>query len=64
MTQSRLPVHSRPTRRQMLKSAALGSAAAVAAPYVKGVYAAGFSLARCMGPLGSRRQQYADQALQ
>src|SRR5205085_20425 len=41
MTQTRLPVHSRPTRRQMLKSAALGSAAAVAAPYVKGVYAAG-----------------------
>jgi len=41
MTQSRLPVHSRPTRRQMLKSAALGSVAAVAAPYVKGVYAAG-----------------------
>jgi len=41
MTQSRLPVHSRPTPRQMLKSAALGSAAAVAAPYVKGVYAAG-----------------------
>src|SRR5947199_5204547 len=41
MTQSRLPVHSRPTRRQMLKSAALGSAAAIAAPYVRGVYAAG-----------------------
>src|SRR5204862_6122849 len=41
MTQSRPPVHSRPTRRQVLKSAALGSAAAIAAPYVKGAYAAG-----------------------
>src|ERR1700746_539687 len=41
MIQSRLSVHSSPTRRQMLKAAALGSAAAVAAPYVKGAYAAG-----------------------
>src|SRR5262249_274931 len=41
MTQSRLPDLKRPTRRQVLKSAALGSAAAIAAPYVKGVYAAG-----------------------
>src|SRR6202040_2660028 len=38
MTQSRL---NSPTRRNILKSAALGSAAAIAAPYVKGAYAAG-----------------------
>src|SRR6202034_4405390 len=31
----------RPTRRNILKSAALGSAAAIAAPYVKDSYAAG-----------------------
>ena len=31
----------RPTRRSLLKSAALGSVAAIAAPYVKGAYAAG-----------------------
>ena len=36
MTQSRLISHS-PTRRNILKSAALGSAAAIAAPYVNGV---------------------------
>src|SRR5207248_5655543 len=41
MTHSRLPILKRPTRRQVLKSAALGSAAAIATPYVKGVYAAG-----------------------
>jgi ABC-type glycerol-3-phosphate transport system substrate-binding protein len=41
MTQSRLLARSRPTRRQVMKSAALGSAAAIAAPFVKGVYAAG-----------------------
>ena len=41
MTHSRLLAHTRTTRRQVLKSAALGSAAAIAAPYVKGVYAAG-----------------------
>src|SRR5262249_34318386 len=40
MTQSRLPDLKRPTRRQVLKSAALGSAAAIAAPYVRGVSAA------------------------
>src|SRR5579863_6247455 len=41
MTQPRLLADSRPTRRNLLKSAALGSAAAVAAPYVKTAYAAG-----------------------
>ena len=40
MTQSRLISHS-PTRRNILKSAALGSVAAIAAPYVKDSYAAG-----------------------
>src|SRR5579862_1464125 len=40
MTQSRLISHS-PTRRNLLKSAALGSVAAIAAPYVKDSYAAG-----------------------
>src|SRR5580692_643939 len=38
MTQSRL---NSPTRRNVLKSAALGSVAAIAAPYVKDSYAAG-----------------------
>ena len=38
MTQSRL---NSPTRRNILKSAALGSVAAIAAPYVKDSYAAG-----------------------
>src|ERR1700742_4839394 len=33
--------HSRITRRGVLKNAALGSAAAIAAPYVHGAYAAG-----------------------
>ena len=32
---------ARPSRRSLLKSAALGSVAAVAAPYVKDTYAAG-----------------------
>src|ERR1700740_3601992 len=41
MTQSSLLAQSRPTRRSLLKSAALGSAAAIAAPYVKDSYAAG-----------------------
>lgn len=41
MTQSRTAISSRPTRRHILKSAALGSVAAVAAPYVKDSYAAG-----------------------
>ena len=41
MTHSRLLARTRPTRREIIKSAALGSAAAIAAPYVKGVYAAG-----------------------
>ena len=41
MTQSSLLAQSRPSRRSLLKSAALGSAAAVAAPYVKDSYAAG-----------------------
>src|SRR5262249_7083145 len=41
MTQSRLPAPKRSTRRQVLKSAALGSAAFIAAPYVKGACAAG-----------------------
>ena len=41
MTQSRLVSYSRPTRRSILKSAALGSVAAIAAPYVKDSYAAG-----------------------
>src|ERR1700751_1680255 len=41
MTHSRLLARTRPTRREVIKSAALGSAAAIAAPYVKGVYAAG-----------------------
>src|SRR5579863_4965466 len=40
MTQPRLLADSRPTRRNLLKSAALGSAAALAAPYVRGAYAA------------------------
>ena len=40
MTDSLL-TQSRPTRRSLLKSAALGSAAAIAAPYVKDSYAAG-----------------------
>src|SRR5271154_308542 len=41
MTQSSLLAQSRPTRRSLLTSAALGSAAAVAAPYVRDSYAAG-----------------------
>jgi len=41
MTHSRLLARTRPTRREIIKSAALGSAAAIGAPYVKGVYAAG-----------------------
>src|SRR3974390_1683384 len=41
MTHSRLLARTRPTRREIIKSAALGSAAAITAPYVKGVYAAG-----------------------
>src|ERR1700746_1443254 len=41
MTHSRLLARTRPTRREVIKSAALGSAAAITAPYVKGVYAAG-----------------------
>src|SRR6202043_391104 len=40
MTQSRLIAHS-PTRRNILKSAALGSVAAIAAPYVRDSSAAG-----------------------
>src|SRR5579864_2013587 len=41
MTQPRLIAPSRPTRRNLLKIAALGSVAAIAAPYVKDSYAAG-----------------------
>src|SRR5271165_5385329 len=41
MTESRLLDHARPNRRSLLKSAALGSVAAIAAPYVKSTYAAG-----------------------
>jgi ABC-type glycerol-3-phosphate transport system substrate-binding protein len=41
MTQSRLVTHSRPTRRTILKTAALGSVAAIAAPYVKDSHAGG-----------------------
>ena len=41
MTNSPLLASSRPTRRHVLKSAALGSVAAIAAPYVKDSYAAG-----------------------
>src|SRR3974390_1276119 len=41
MTHSRLLARTRPTRREIIKSAALGSAAVIAAPYVRGVYAAG-----------------------
>ena len=41
MTHSRLLARTRPTRREIIKSAALGSAATIAAPYVKGAYAAG-----------------------
>ena len=41
MTISRLVEKSRPSRRSLLKSAALGSAAALTAPYVRGAYAAG-----------------------
>jgi hypothetical protein len=40
MTRSALP-RPRPTRRNVLKTAALGSVAAVAAPYVRTSYAAG-----------------------
>ena len=47
MTHSRLLARTRPTRREIIKSAALGSAAAIAAPYVKGVYAAGSLSLRC-----------------
>ena len=36
-----MQTQARPTRRSLLKSAALGSAAAIAAPYVKDSYAAG-----------------------
>ena len=64
MTLSRLLARTRPTRREVMKSAALGSAAAIAAPYVKESLRGGFTFARRMGPLGSRSQQYADQALQ
>ena len=41
MIQSPSLAHCRPTRRNILKSAALGSVAAIAAPYVKDSYAAG-----------------------
>ncbi len=41
MISSRLFAQSRPSRRSVLKSAALGSAAVIAAPYVRGAYAAG-----------------------
>jgi hypothetical protein len=41
MTMSHPLNAARPTRRSILKSAALGSAAALAAPYVKSTYAAG-----------------------
>ncbi|MGC1445561.1 MAG: ABC transporter substrate-binding protein, partial [Xanthobacteraceae bacterium] len=41
MTESRLLDHARPNRRSLLKSAALGSVAALAAPYVKDSFAAG-----------------------
>src|SRR6516165_829565 len=41
MTHSRPLARTRQTRREIIKSAALGSAAAIAAPYIKGVYAAG-----------------------
>src|SRR6202049_4226798 len=41
MTQSRLDSRSRLTRRSIIRSAALGSVAAFAAPYVKDSYAAG-----------------------
>jgi Bacterial extracellular solute-binding protein len=41
MMHSRFVTRSRPTRRAVLKAAALGSAAAIAAPYVKDTYAAG-----------------------
>ena len=41
MTISRLVEKSRPSRRSLLKSAALGSATALTAPYVRGAYAAG-----------------------
>jgi len=41
MTHSRLLARTRPTRREIIKSAALGSAAAITVPYVVGAYAAG-----------------------
>src|ERR1700727_3194522 len=41
MTESRLLDHARPNRRSLLKSAALGSVAALAAPDVKDSFAAG-----------------------
>ena len=41
MTRASPIAQSRPTRRSLLKSAALGSAAAIAAPYVRDSYAAG-----------------------
>jgi ABC-type glycerol-3-phosphate transport system substrate-binding protein len=41
MMHSRFVTRSRPTRRSVLKSAALGSVVAIAAPYVKDTYAAG-----------------------
>ena len=41
MTISRLVEKSRPSRRSLLKSAALGSTAALTAPYVRGAYFAG-----------------------
>jgi ABC-type glycerol-3-phosphate transport system substrate-binding protein len=41
MMHSRFVTRSRTTRRSVLKAATLGSVAAIAAPYVKGTYAAG-----------------------
>ncbi len=41
MTHSHLLAQTKPSRRSVLKSAALGSVAAIAAPYVKTTYAAG-----------------------
>ncbi len=41
MTESRLVDHACPNRRSLLKSAALGSVAALAAPYVRSSFAAG-----------------------
>jgi hypothetical protein len=47
---------SRLSRRAVLKTAALGSAAVITAPYVSGVHAGQFDIGM-LGSLGARREQ-------